>query len=704
MSLTLQQLIERYINGDDDVEDTTAVPKHSSFGARKSHEVDGTNIDDDAKGGEDEDNAGDDSAVTYPIFIPSKGRYDITRQGTCALLARSRIPFTVVVEPQEAPHYRSFLSRLENYDPLLHGISVLPASDQGVSFARNYIAKHLVAPTGWFWQMDDDIRCFSQSFGNKKNTPITPRSFFKAFAERMKKYPTASLFSAEYEMFAFNYGPGDVAINSYNNIAKLFKRECMPEVGHSASYVPTSTPDTASSPSDVLSPPLFAADDVYRFKVREDYDMVLRMIEKGYCAVRFRDLSFRVPGMSELSGGMTDYYVKQRSDIREQNRMFVAAWPSVTREVLKGAGKDLRFDIKVNWAALNPSKGDPSAILRDRSANVDSLLISSEDAAVASRLKGKDVAVAKKSSWKRGEKNPKQPRTRARGAARSRKASKGKKRGRRGRDSDDDDDYSSQEDDSEEEGDFNSDDDEVSGDESSASSGDDGHSVDEDDGLSDEEAYFALMESFYRPHKVKPKKVTKEVINVDEDDNAVAQTVPMKAKGKKSATDGQLESNPVPTKTVPKKKVYVPKPKATPIPVEERKPTGWAGYALVRWRDVEPLAAAEVGLKHIDPIADPKAVAIGSSVAFVPLMYDIVPSVMVGTIISTHPEDHAVQIAPGRKYRGVPLQTIDIGRLYTADCDAAACAEKLDKILNSPADVVVQVTRSNVKSLMAEVK
>eukprot|EP00744_Colponema_vietnamica_P017724 GILI01024936.1.p1 GENE.GILI01024936.1~~GILI01024936.1.p1 ORF type:complete len:385 (-),score=85.51 GILI01024936.1:69-1223(-) len=382
--------------------------------------------------------------------------------------------------------------------------------------------------------------------------------------------------------------------------------------------------------------------------------------------------------------------------------MFVSAWPSVTREVLKGAGKELRFDIKVNWAALNPAKGDPAAVLAVRTADVDSLLISDADAAVASKLKEKDTLVGangeKKSSWKRGGRSgePKAPRrsttTRSRGAARKKRGGAGRKR-RRGRNSDDDSDFTDEDDiaDSEDESDFESEEEDDNAGDDSASD-DDIDSLDEDDGISDEETYFALMESFYRPHKAnKATKLASKTKN-EETDKATATN----KRGRKTKIEA---SAPAEEPTPKAKRVYVPKPR---VSVEERAPTGWAGYALVRWRDVEPSAAAEAGLKHIDPVANPNLVSIGSTVAFVPLLYDVSPSVMTGTIISVHPLDDAVQIAPGRKYRGVALQTIKVGRLYNADCDVVGCAQKLDKLLNAPGDTVVHVTRSNVTSLMAE--
>ena len=826
---TLQELIERYLNGDDDADEQTAVPRSSTFAGRRANSGK-VGVDDSAEGlcGDDDDaNNGDgeacETAAAYPIFIPSKGRYDAHRPGTCALLARSRIGFTVVVEPQEAADYRAFLGRLEGYDPMLHAVAVLPASHQGVSYVRNHIAKHLAPPTGWFWQMDDDIRAFSQSLGDKKNTAISPRTFFKEFAARMRKHPTAALFSAEYEMFAFSYGPGDVAINSYNNIAKLFRRECMPAVvpplpaaeapteagaeatGVAAEEASASSPksnkrgrpagkkskqaavaceadDTAAATGDEAAPMAAAAaspppvgtspGDVYRFKLREDYDMVLRMIANGHCAVRFRDLSFRVPAMAECSGGMTEYYTTQRPDIREQNRLFVTEWPMVAREVLKGAGKDLRFDIKVNWAALNPKGGargggwggaTPQQLLSRFEADgvtpkhfdIEALLITDEAAADATKLREREAALAASngiasgaskikttSTWaasrgrggvkteagddpvngtravKRGKGNAASLSKRGGGGGKSGRATRQKRR--RPDDSGDEDDVCDgigivEDDDDEAEvhtvssnneseaADFDSDDDDdddsASSFTSSSSSGGGGSGMegdgDEED-EEDEELYFAVMEEFYNPRKARAR----ERAEAEAAARAAAGLGPKEDEEDNANADTNVKPKPKPRAKRP--------PPPPPKPMEERAPAGWAGYAMVMWRDVEPEAAEECGLRHINPARDPTDAAFvseGSTVAFVPLSYEVSPSVMEGTIIAVHEGEGTVQIAPGRRYRGVPLQTIAADRLYKPCADAAEtakCAAALDELLDPPAEAIVEVTRTNVRDLVAK--
>ena len=71
--------------------------------------------------------------------------------------------------------------------------------------------------------------------------------------------------------------------------------------------------------------------------------------------------------MADVKGGMTDFYETKKKEIREANDVFVAEWPSVSREVIKGTGDKLRYDIQVKWMLLNPTKcRDPIAVLQSK--------------------------------------------------------------------------------------------------------------------------------------------------------------------------------------------------------------------------------------------------------------------------------------------------------------------------------------------------
>jgi len=87
------------------------------------------------------------SVPAYPIYIPSKGRADCCL--TARFLVRDQVPFTLVVEPQEAEAYGA-----------IHGqLLVLPFRDRGLTATRNFIKEHSIARgAGRHWQLDDNIR------------------------------------------------------------------------------------------------------------------------------------------------------------------------------------------------------------------------------------------------------------------------------------------------------------------------------------------------------------------------------------------------------------------------------------------------------------------------------------------------------------------------------------------------------------------
>ncbi|EKF29630.1 hypothetical protein MOQ_006574 [Trypanosoma cruzi marinkellei] len=364
---------------------------------------------------------GNNEAFFCPVFIPSKARYHSER-GTISLLIQDKVPFTLVVQPEELTLYERLVDRLTKKwwgdvqnngqggtedgtdgDALRllfprHGlqrnssllsqellptppctpplpppltrrqdasdvrrlvkIHALPLSDQGVSYVRNYILTELVPralatslsssssasrAAQWFWVMDDDIQRFYMA-RDEKNHVITPRELFTEVYTRIQELHgkicdmnSIAIFSLEYPRFAYTYGDSDIALNSYNNIASLFRYDLLP-------------PECK-----------------YRFRIREDYDYTLQLINHGMKTARFRNLSFEVPRMAEMAGGMTDYYKTQKEDIRRQNKLFLETWPAVAQECIKGKGALQREDIRVRWDLLHPKRNpDPSATLRCR--------------------------------------------------------------------------------------------------------------------------------------------------------------------------------------------------------------------------------------------------------------------------------------------------------------------------------------------------
>ena len=86
----------------------------------------------------------------YPIYVPSKGRAN--RCETAKFLVMDKVPFRLVVEPQEHDEYASVYGE----EKLL----VLPFRDLGsVIPARNWIKEHATKDGHErHWQLDDNIQ------------------------------------------------------------------------------------------------------------------------------------------------------------------------------------------------------------------------------------------------------------------------------------------------------------------------------------------------------------------------------------------------------------------------------------------------------------------------------------------------------------------------------------------------------------------
>ncbi|KPA80209.1 hypothetical protein ABB37_05186 [Leptomonas pyrrhocoris] len=175
-------------------------------------------------------------------------------------------------------------------------------------------------------------------------------------------YYSTACFSLEYGRFALSSAPDSLAVNSYNNIACLFNYTLLHNPPQMR-YFPPGVPNVRR-PEDTLVGYLGHSMLWYRFAIREDYDFTLQLVARGLYTLRFRSLSFEVPQMMKVRGGMTDYYRNCQEEIRQQNNRFVLQWPAVAQHWVKGKEDNKRDDIRVRWDLLSPARAKhPGAFL-----------------------------------------------------------------------------------------------------------------------------------------------------------------------------------------------------------------------------------------------------------------------------------------------------------------------------------------------------
>lgn len=104
---------------------------------------------------------GEPSPTRYPVYIPSKGRWDVAT--TPKLLTQAGVDFHLVVEPPEAEHYIQAFGA--------DNVLVLPFHDlgQGSIPARNWIWDHAKEHGYlWHWIIDDNVLGFWRSHHNRR--------------------------------------------------------------------------------------------------------------------------------------------------------------------------------------------------------------------------------------------------------------------------------------------------------------------------------------------------------------------------------------------------------------------------------------------------------------------------------------------------------------------------------------------------------
>lgn len=202
----------------------------------------------------------------YPIYIISKGRWK--NPLTVKSLERMKVPYHIVIEPQEYDNYASVV------DP--NKIYVLPFSNlgQGSIPARNWVWDHSVnIGAKRHWILDDNIEAFNRLNRNIKPVVLTG-SLFKAAEDFTDRYENVALSGFNYYSFCKSTDP-----------------------------VPPFYLNTR-----VYSCILIKNDLPYKWRGRynEDTDLSLRVLKDGWCTILFNAfLAGKVTTM-RMKGGNTD--------------------------------------------------------------------------------------------------------------------------------------------------------------------------------------------------------------------------------------------------------------------------------------------------------------------------------------------------------------------------------------------------------------
>lgn len=212
----------------------------------------------------------------YPIFIPSKGRYN--NNLTANLFNKYNIDYKLVVEDCEFNQYKDIYGKEK--------IIKLDDSNYGhVAYVRNYIKKY--ATTRGFkrcWQIDDDIK------GVMKRTKdgmieVNPLEAIKCVEQITDKFS--------------NIGISGLSSNVFGKLSK----------------------NHIELNKSVYSFWLLNLKLNFMFKpnTMEDIDYNLRCLVNSYCTLRFTNYLFKWTKTESQKGGNTEHYAGKGKDVLHIN-------------------------------------------------------------------------------------------------------------------------------------------------------------------------------------------------------------------------------------------------------------------------------------------------------------------------------------------------------------------------------------------------
>jgi hypothetical protein len=201
----------------------------------------------------------------YPIYIPSKGRWESGL--TARFLLHDDVPFKLVVEAQEADAYAAAFGE-EN-------VLVLPFSDlgQGVIPARNWIWDHArEAGVGRHWQLDDNMRGVERCYEGRRIRCASGPAL-AAVEDFVDRYENVALAGLNYRSFAFPQEQPPFRVNCHVYSCMLVRND-LP--------------------------------NRWRGPYNEDTDLCLQVLADGLCTVQVNTFVVNKAATMTMKGGNTD--------------------------------------------------------------------------------------------------------------------------------------------------------------------------------------------------------------------------------------------------------------------------------------------------------------------------------------------------------------------------------------------------------------
>ncbi len=231
-----------------------------------------------------------DARPRYPIYLPTKGRWQPDRALTVKALQRDEVPLRLVVEPQEAEAYERWATERDR-------LLVLPFSNLGKGSypARNWIREHAEGEGhARHWQLDDNIIEFRRLWRGRR-IPCDAGIALRVCEDFSDRYENVGVSGLNYQMFVPAETPEPFYLNCHVYSATL--------VNHAMPYR-------------------------WRLTYNEDTDLCLQALVGGWCTVLLNAFMANKMRTMAMGGGNTD--VLYQGDGRlAMAHVLRRAWPGI---------------------------------------------------------------------------------------------------------------------------------------------------------------------------------------------------------------------------------------------------------------------------------------------------------------------------------------------------------------------------------------
>jgi hypothetical protein len=202
----------------------------------------------------------------YPIYVPTKGRYQRAHSKTINRLTRDQVPFIAVCEKEEAEQYQRLC---DDAGELL----VLPESGKGVSWARNVIWEDSIKRGAErHWQLDDNIVEFRRLYRGER-IPASSAISLATCEEFTDRYENIAISGLAYQMFVTRRTNAPFYLNCHVYSCTLLNN---------------------------------AIPNRFRLGYNEDTDICLQVLTEGWCTVLINVfMATKLPTMT-VPGGHND--------------------------------------------------------------------------------------------------------------------------------------------------------------------------------------------------------------------------------------------------------------------------------------------------------------------------------------------------------------------------------------------------------------